>query len=74
MIDDSYWLAAGMPPNAMPHEHQLEGVRFLSERYQAALCDVPGLGKTLQVLAAARLARPRGSRILVVCPASATGV
>jgi SWI/SNF-related matrix-associated actin-dependent regulator of chromatin subfamily A-like protein 1 len=47
--------------------YQADGVDFLSARDTAALLDDPGLGKTLQVIAAADALGL--SRILVVCPA-----
>jgi len=47
---------------------QAEGARFLASRRHALLADAPGLGKTLQVIAAAEMIAARS--ILVVCPAS----
>ena len=47
---------------------QIEGAKFLSERYHALLADEMGLGKTVTALAAAEAV---GSvKALIVCPAS----
>lgn len=50
--------------------YQGAGARFLAERPRALLSDEPGLGKTVQTLAALR----DDAAALVVCPASAKGV
>lgn len=47
---------------------QEEGVKFLAYRYHALLADEPGLGKTLQAIAAVE--RLGLEKVLVVCPAS----
>ena len=47
---------------------QATGARFLAERRFALLADEPGLGKTCQAIAAAKIVDAR--RILVICPAS----
>ena len=47
---------------------QIEGAKFLSERYHALLADEMGLGKTVTALAAAEAVGAK--TILVVCPAS----
>lgn len=50
------------------HEYQFRGTAFLAGRARALLADEPGLGKTLQAIAAAEAVKAK--RILVVCPAS----
>jgi len=47
---------------------QETGAQFLKSHYHALLADEPGLGKTLQAIAAAEMLGLK--RILVVCPAS----
>lgn len=47
---------------------QIKGAEFLANNIHALLADEPGLGKTLQAIAAAELLELK--RILVVCPAS----
>lgn len=50
-----------------PLEHQIEGIDFLKKARKAILADVPGLGKTLQSVAAAYQKTKGG---VVLCPAS----
>jgi SNF2 family DNA or RNA helicase len=54
------------------YPHQLEGAGWLAERLAsgrgAALCDDPGLGKTLTVLTALLVAR--ALPVIIVCPSS----
>lgn len=52
------------------YSFQKKGVRFLASRRKAMLCDVMGLGKTVQAIRAVGQARA-GRDHLVVCPASA---
>lgn len=47
---------------------QESGAEFLASRYHAALGDDPGLGKTVQAIAAAERLKLRS--VLVICPAS----
>lgn len=51
------------------HPYQLDGVKFLSERAHAYLCDEMGLGKSAQAIVAASTVRVKS--ILVIAPASA---
>lgn len=50
----------------MYYEHQVEGIRWLTEDPRRALCDDAGLGKTLQTLTT--LNNLGCKRILVLCP------
>ena len=52
-----------------PFKHQLEGIQFLINRQNALLLDVPGVGKTLQVIyAAEELKKQKGiEHCLIVC-------
>lgn len=50
------------------YPYQIEGARYLATHPHALLADEPGLGKTLQAIAAAEILGLK--RILVVCPAS----
>lgn len=53
----------------IPTAPQAEGIQWLASRRQGLLADVPGFGKSLQALLAAR---QRGAqRILIACPAVA---
>lgn len=52
------------------YPYQVTGATWLAERDRAHLGDQPGLGKTVQIIAAL----PSESRVVVVCPASIKGV
>src|SRR3990167_7724822 len=55
-----------MKKTLLPYQH--EGAKFLAANHHALLGDEPGLGKTLQAIAAVESIGLRGG--LVVCPAS----
>lgn len=50
------------------YPYQIEGARYLATHPHALLADEPGLGKTLQAIAAAEIVRAQS--VLVICPAS----
>ncbi len=58
------------PAAARLFEFQREGVPWLAQRSSAVLADEMGLGKTPQSL----LAAARGSRLVIICPASLKGM
>lgn len=54
--------------NPLLHPYQRLGSKFLSERRRAYIADIPGLGKSAQIVTACDLAGVR--RGVVICPAS----
>jgi len=55
---------------SQPFMHQRPAIKYLTEHDRAILADEPGLGKTLEALAAAELSGSK--RILIVAPARGT--
>jgi len=51
-------------------DYQKAGIHFINTRNSILLADEPGLGKTLQVVGAINIARPKIKSVLIICPAS----
>jgi SNF2 family DNA or RNA helicase len=64
-------LAPKMLAGLMGRPFQIPGARFLAYAKQALIADEPGMGKTIQTLAALVENLTEGGRILVLCPRTA---